>query len=250
MGLDSPVHHKAEITLRASRLTECVRGTVLPDGHTGYLRFRSCVDRAVAHPAELEYLGVPMESVPDMEEECWDFFSHLASVGVRSLILDLRENEGGNSSVGEVLLKYLTNEPVPTYGGGSIVYPYESRLDDQHLAQLPQFRGAVFVLIDSGVFSSGEWLAAQLRASNLATFVGEPTGGGGAVPGDQLRFELPNTGLILRVSSQFFTPPGGERVEKRGVYPDYWITPSIDDMSRGADPVLDYARSLVDRVRN
>ena len=32
--------------------------------------------------------------------------------------------------------------------------------------------------------------------------------------------------------------------------PDYWITPSIDDMSRGADPVLDYARSLADRVRN
>jgi len=81
---------------------------------------------------------------------------------------------------------HLASEPIGSlkrYPEQLLQYAYRSRLSDEKLASLEQFSGKVYVLINSDVFSSGEWLAAVLAANELGVFVGEPTGGGGSVPG-------------------------------------------------------------------
>lgn len=250
LPLSAQVHREAEIAQRRRLAMHAVRSQYHGHASVPCLSYVSCVDRAVADDRELKFLGLEAEEVPDMEEECWSFFGRLSAAGAHSFVLDLRGNGGGNSTVGEHLLKYLTREPVQTYGGGTLTYPYRSRLEDERLAALSPFQGQMFVLINADVFSSGEWLAAQLRANGLGTFLGEPTGGGGAVPGNQQSYQLPRTGLILRVSTAFFIPPGGPDVEMRGVYPDYWVTGNLQSYLDGTDPVLDYACNLAQGKKN
>ena len=126
------------------------------------------------------------------------------------------------------------------YEGGELQYPYESRLDDNRLGSLHRFPGQLYVLIDREVFSSGEWLAAELRGNELGLFVGEPTGGGGSVPGEQLAFKLPNSKLRLSVSCKFFDRPKPSGDNSSAIIPDFWVAPSLEEFTRGDDPALKF----------
>ena len=248
---------------------ECVTTSILSGAKAGYLRLRTCMDRSTIRQEWLGNLGLTVDDVPDMELACWAFFNKLKERTVQKVIIDIRGNTGGNSRVGATLLKYLTRKPIKSYRGdtkvseetkkwfpgeaiGKVVtgtagvrqFPYQSRLSDDQVKNLPVYKGRVCALVDSDVYSSAEWLAAELAANDLATLVGEPTGGGGARPGEQLSFQLPNTGLTLWVSCKLWVPPGGELIEQRGVYPHYWVKPTIEDIRVGRDRAMEFALGL------
>ena len=248
---------------------DCVKTSLIGDEPVGCLRLRTCMDRSTVQQEWIDGLGLTLEDVPDMELVCWEFFQELKARSAQKVIIDIRGNTGGNSSVGTTLLKYLTRKPVKTYRGdtkiseetskwfpdrkiGEVVtgtvglreFPYQSRLTDDQVDNIPVFEGRVFALVDTGVYSSAEWLAAEFAANDLAILVGEPTGGGGSRPGEQLNFELPNTGLTLCVSCKLWVPPGGALIEQRGVYPHHWVKPTIEDIRDDRDRAMEFALAL------
>lgn len=261
----------------AERLASVFEVKLLDDVGAGYLAYRSCMDRTTcAHGwwrDELATRGLGPDDVPDMEEVCWRLFADMRARGFHSFILDLRGNSGGNSAVAEVLYKYLTQKPLRSYGvevkiskqvternprlaseplgsikaypERSITYPYRSRLTSDQINSLQQFLGAVYVLIDTNVFSSGEWLAADLAANELGLLVGEPTGGGGSVPGDQIQIELPRTKLQLYISYKFFRKPSTRGQDYPGVLPDFWVPQSLVDYQSGRDTALAFVKDMI-----
>ncbi len=123
------------------------------------------------------------------------------------LVVDLRGNGGGDSSVIGPLLRGLREREA-----GSRAY----------------------VLIDAGTYSSATMNARDLRDLG-AVLVGEPTGDTPGGWGEVRTFTLPNSGIPVSVSSYFHGARGSR------VVPDVSAEPSVRAWLEGTDPVLEAA---------
>lgn len=186
----------------------------------------------------------------------------LAHRSVEGLVLDLRGNPGGRSRVATLMLSALTDEPVRlvAHKDWKVSRPVQRRLQqtggdyNRYLAARPGRRLSidylrappppvplvvdvpVAALIGPGTFSGAASLAAALQAHDLATLVGQETGGRASRYGEGHPFRLPHTGLRAMVSSAFFVGPGGEGDRRTGVRPDVPVpaSPRLDtDLALG-----------------
>jgi hypothetical protein len=108
---------------------------------------------------------------------------------VDRLIIDLRDNYGGNGKLNRSLLHGLIR------------------------AKKLQAPGTVFVLTGRRTFSAAMMFLTDLEQHTNAIFVGEPTGGTPNGYGDSRRIILPESGVTVRVSSLYWqnSDPRDER---------------------------------------
>jgi hypothetical protein len=131
-----------------------------------------------------------------------------------ALIVDLRNNIGGDSDVMGPLLEGLRRRP----------------------------RAArTIALIGAGTYSSGEINAQQLKEQSRAVLVGEPTAQKPDSFGDWRAVELPSTGWLLQVSTKVFRPFGDDRPS---LVPDHLVPMGFADVLAGRDPILERALEL------
>ena len=172
---------------------------------------------AAATPLNTELIGDALYlryrpvSSPDVTE-ARDIF---ASGEAQRLILDLRQNPGGdNGTYGRVL-----------------------RLAQEFAAENP---GALYVLIDRVTFSAASNLATEIEQSTDATFIGEPMGGGLNFWNDvrQVRLEALPVPMQVGVSTRYwqFAEPDDPRLT---IEPDVVLPVTADDHFARRDPVLD-----------
>ena len=76
-----------------------------------------------------------------------------------------------------------------------------------------------------------------------AVFIGEPTGGSPNLYANPRPLELPNSKIVVNVSSKYFEV-GGPDDHRDAIEPDIAVTTSLDDLLAGRDPVLDAALAL------
>jgi hypothetical protein len=99
---------------------------------------------------------------------------------VEKLIIDMRDNYGGNGSLNRSLLHGLIR------------------------AKKLQAPGTVFVLVGRRTFSAAMMFASDLEEHTNAIFLGEPTAGAPNSYGDSRKIILPESGLTLRVSKLYW----------------------------------------------
>lgn len=134
------------------------------------------------------------------------------------LVIDLRNNSGGNSAVLSSQLPRLTAHP---------------RLGRP---------GSLVALIGPRTYSSGMMNAQQLRHDAGAVLVGQPTGGKPNSYGEVRTFRLPKSGLRVFYSTKHFRMLSDE--DPPGVLPDLEVAPTSYDGLTGADPVLEAALAV------
>jgi hypothetical protein len=150
----------------------------------------------------------------DLERNASALFAELKQQNPRKLVLDLRQNSGGDYTQG---LKYLI-DPIREH----------STLNR---------KGHLFVLIGVNTFSAAMSNAAQFRARTAAMLVGEPIGERPNSYQEARQMQLPNSKLMVRYSTQYYKfVDGGENL----IRPDQEIHTSWDDYRSGRDPVLDW----------
>ena len=160
------------------------------------------------------------------------FFNELAGRGLRSLVMDLRGNGGGDPYCGAHLLSYFIREPTVYFAESGGYYP---ELEKAVVPATHAFSGQLIVLIDGGVFSTTGHVTSLLRYHEIGWFVGEETGGSFACTSNSREITLGHTQLRLsNANTVFRTAVTGLRAG-RGVFPDETVAPGIDDLLAGRD---------------
>ena len=138
------------------------------------------------------------------------------SVPFDRLIIDLRENDGGNNFLNLYLLEKLCRDTTINK------------------------RGKLFVLTGRNTFSAALCFASQLQMRSQAIFVGEPAGDAPSGPGDVETYLLPNSKARVALSQLFWnnTFSLDKRIE---LTPDLIYEESFDDYISGKDGTLDLA---------
>jgi len=170
----------------------------------------------------------------------------------RGLVIDVRDNGGGSTIYGQMILSYLTRSsignPVSYYrsesaairaqGGVSVNLVPTADDGGPYLVQHSKvFEGPVAVLTGAHTFSAAEDFVAAFAAIHRGITVGERTAGS---TGQPLFFDLPGGGSARICVKRDLSPDGTEFVGK-GIQPTFEVHRGVADVRSGKDPVLDTA---------
>ena len=194
-------------------------------------------------------------------------FTLVREKGVRTLVIDLSYNDGGEEERAAYLLSYLVNQPTryadseyllndkdawlalanipakirknkydyiePMKNGKSMVKLSEYSMELATIQPKPgRFTGKVYLYVNGGTASSASTFAAVAQSNHLAVIVGEETAGsykgGGIAIG--INLQLPNSGIHTHTSLAFMHFATTGRNGSRGVIPDHPFIPGFDEM--------------------
>lgn len=160
----------------------------------------------------------------------------LTSKKMRSLIIDLRGNPGGNLSVVvemcDMILPEGTIVSVKDRNGKGEVFTS----DEEHKLSVP-----LVVLVNGNSASASEIFAGAVKDYGAGTLVGTTTFGKGIV---QNIYSLPDHTSFKITSSEYFTP-NGTNIHGVGVEPDVKIEFEYDEENPEADNQLDKAVEIL-----
>ena len=181
-------------------------------------------------------------------------FAELAKKQVRKLIIDVRDNGGGQDDNGALLISYLTDKAFSYYASIQTTRKKFGEKDHDQLAmQQPHennFKGRVYVLMNGKCVSGASdfcGIAAKLPHIKL---IGEETGGGyyGNTSGARKTLILPHTGIKVNIPLwEYFNAVKPSKYKDRGVIPDYPVVPTIKDIINHKDVQMDFALQLASR---
>jgi hypothetical protein len=224
----------------------------------GVLRIARLVENSYAEPDSL------------FEGYYRDVFRKVRDQGVKSLIIDLRNNGGGMGSNGALLLPYLVSKPVtPAEGAwGKLAslenYPQSNENYEKNIApdgtgkyRLTStdwlrelrtyepsrdlaYRGRLYVLIDGGTISAAAQLAGFLRGFTNATFVGEETSGAAGISNGVIVLAVggEHSNVGVNIPAVHTDSNIAKELRKRPVTPDIKAAPTIAGILAGEDEVL------------
>lgn len=163
----------------------------------------------------------------------------------KGLILDVRNNGGGNTAFGESLASRFTENEVLTqywlYKNG----PGHDDFSEPEAKYLQPYEGLrwnkpVIILTNRKCYSATNDFVLMMRSLPNVTLLGDTTGGGGGFP---FNAELPN-GWQYRFSSSMTIAPDGFNVE-HGIPPDVQVNMSPADELEDVDTLIEAALDLL-----
>ncbi len=173
-----------------------------------------------------------------------DFFGEARKRGIANLILDLRDNTGGDPYCAATLFAHLIDRPAPYFSADSPFYP------DLKQPQKPapdHFSGRLFILINGGCFSSTGHLCALLKYNRCGVFIGGETGGSYACTDASDTTTLAHSKIRFRHSTLAFKAAVSGLTPGRGTQPDFCVPSTVDDALQGRDPIMVCALDLIKR---
>ncbi len=166
----------------------------------------------------------------------------------RGLIIDLRENSGGNSDPAFTILSYFVDttftavtvkqpEYAPWRRSQGLGPRWETSSWSQVANERRQFRKPIVVLIGPATGSASEDFVAAFDALKRGKTIGEPTAGS---TGQPIWFSLPG-GIVGQVCTNRTAFADGREYVGVGIHPDVVVRPTVADIRSGRDPVLETA---------
>lgn len=161
------------------------------------------------------------------------------------IIIDIRNNEGGNPANGLKILSRIISKRTNIYNsqfkngpGRTDFTEIEKVFLDPH--EGPTFTGKIVVLTNRKVYSAGSYFSAAIKNIDNAILMGDDTGGGSGVPAG---FELPN-GWYFNYSSSIGYTAQGLNFEF-GVPVDIKVELNPIDLQNNKDTILETAISYI-----
>ena len=156
----------------------------------------------------------------------------------RGLIIDIRNNGGGDLTNAEKFAARFTNEK--TLVGYIQHKTGPGHHDFSETAAALRWQKPVCVLTNRHVFSAANEFTLYMKAMPNVKIVGDRTGGGAGMP---FSSSLPN-GWVVRFSAVPMYDALHQSTEF-GIEPDYPVELQFEDVLRGEDTIIEYARKLL-----
>ena len=171
-------------------------------------------------------------------------FSDLRQKRISNLIIDIRNNSGGDSGVGDILLKYISDKPFTQFdkmlvkitpktielSGDSTMQPglYYIETDTAQMEkpftnEEGHYDGKVFLLISNRTYSSASSFAWIFKKLGIGKIIGEETGGMNVSYGDVVTYTMPISKLECIISYKRYWKYGADENEIHGAMPDVEI---------------------------
>lgn len=162
----------------------------------------------------IKYKQIQPDKDESMKKFCNRIDEFINANEVNKIIIDIRNNGGGNNFTSLPLVNYLSNNP-----------------------KINQ-KGKLFTIIGRETFSAASYFATKMELNTSTIFAGEPTGGSPNHFGDSRPVFLPNSGLQVRLSSLYWQ--NSFSFDKRNTtFPQIPVEITAKDYFTGKDPVLD-----------
>ena len=163
----------------------------------------------------------------------------------RGLIIDIRNNGGGELTNAEKLAARFTNEKLLVGYIQHKTGPGHSDFSDMEPCYLEpaaslRWQKPVCVLTNRHVFSAANEFTMYMKALPNVKIIGDHTGGGAGMP---FSSTLPN-GWMVRFSAVPMYDAQRQSLEF-GIAPDHAVNLSQEDVLRGEDTIIEYARKLL-----
>ncbi len=143
-----------------------------------------------------------------------DALNELEKSGMKSLIIDLRNNTGGYLTAATDVANMFLEKGKRIYG-----LNYQNNITNFNDETSEHKEYEIVVLINENTASASEILAAALKESYGATLVGETSFGKGKV---QQTMKL-DDGSMVKYTSAYWLTPNGTCIDGIGINPDYYI---------------------------
>ena len=167
-------------------------------------------------------------------------------VKCRALIIDIRNNGGGQVTHSDMLARHFIIERKligfisHKTGPGHQDFSQRQPLYLEPLSRGIKWQRPVVLLIDRGVYSAANDFTLRMKGLRFVTIMGTQTGGGAGLP---MSSELPN-GWGVRFSSSRTYDASGADVEF-GIQPDYELTFDLAQANSGYDTMIEGAVSYL-----
>lgn len=191
----------------------------------------------------------------------------------QNVIIDLRNNTGGNDAFSDYMVSYFADKPfkwcsdfkvktsealkehtrkngdttaayfreILVHKDGDIYAPNLDFYQPQEVGK--RFKGQVYVLVNRQSISQATVTAAQIQDYGWGKIVGEETGEYPSLFASVFQYQLPNTGIIVNISKGRIVRVNGSEKEE-GVIPDIFIRDHLIDEE---DEILD---GVLERINN
>lgn len=148
------------------------------------------------------------------------------------LIVDIRENTGGNSSVGDFIAQHLIKGERTIWNGTKLSPSADA------------YKGKVIVLEGPVTVSAAESFLITMKESGDAIVVGTPSAGD---TGGNPRLFKTTYGMYycIPIGHPFKYSPKGFPLEGKGIKPHYLVPMKVNDFLLGKDTQLSYAEELI-----
>jgi|APTNR8051073442_1049403.scaffolds.fasta_scaffold07278_5 hypothetical protein len=203
-------------------------------------------------------------------------FTGLLAAGATDLIIDLRDNPGGDNSFSDLIVAWFADRPfrfasrftLRASPQSKAWYADHSGPDDdpvtaalaaaeaaqpdgtRYVFDLPyvqprpdrRFTGRVYVLVNRHSYSNAASMAAMIQDYGFGQIVGEPTADLATTYASVLAFSLPQTGVRVEYPKSYIVRPNGDE-SLAGVVPDHELARA--PIAEAADVVLDQAAAWI-----
>lgn len=185
------------------------------------------------------------------KKEFAKFFSEITAQQIKSIIIDLRGNQGGDGENAIDFLKYIMPQSfkyflsVKKYNHSGKLINTAKRLYKTHKPNKAPFAGKILLLTNGGTFSNSSIFSEVIKKYKRGQIVGTETGGCGKIlSGGVGNFVFPNTKInLLKVTHQMITT-NSNSIYGQGVIPDILIEPTLEQILNNDDIVLKQAIKL------
>lgn len=180
-------------------------------------------------------------------DEFYDFFEEtfkdISEKDIKNLIIDLRDNSGGDPRISSDLFSYIFESSQPYFDSTSInnLYGLPEIIQNSE----PHYNGEIYVLVNGGSYSTTAQLIALIENQNIATIIGEEIGGSYTYSDSTTFFPTQYTQISIQSSTTILSVVVSEEMDDTPIVPNYEVSLSIENYLNNTDDVMDYVVSLI-----
>lgn len=209
-------------------------------------------------PGNIGLLRIPSFQTNSFDMQTFGDLFEQKIVPTDGLIIDIRDNTGGNSQVGQVVMMLLATDTIPqaswetpkyeaAYASWGREWQRESVASDSivpfcisHPNEMPRYDKPIVLLVNGSTFSAAEDFAVLFRNAGRGKIIGTPTGGS---TGNPIFVDL-GWGYYGRICTRHEKLADGTEFIGVGIQPDL-VVEETESVIFGKDNVIEAALKLL-----